>query len=109
MKRHAVVTLFFVLALVLLTGLFHAYAAGTQSETGKVTAIDPQGQAIVIDAGAGKSAMTVGAVIKPDTKLVIKGKSAPLSDLQEDIQVGDRVTLKYMKTDDLYAKEIIKK
>jgi hypothetical protein len=109
MKKHLVCTLFFVLALVLFTGLMHADAAGTQSGTGKVIAIDPQGQAIVIDVGTGKSAMTVGAVIKADTTLVIKGKNVPLSDLQKDILVGDKVTLKYTKTDDLYAKEIIKK
>ena len=109
MKKHFVCTLFFVLVLVLFTGLIHAGAAGTQSGTGKVIAIDPGGQAIVIDVGAGKSPMTVGAVIKADTTLVIKGKHVPLSDLQKDIQVGDRVTLKYTKTDDLYAKEIIKK
>ena len=56
MKKHLVCTLFFVLALVLLTGLFHAYAAGTQSETGKVTAIDPQGQAIVLLSDGGHNA-----------------------------------------------------
>ena len=109
MKKHFVCTLFFILALVLFMGLIHADAAGTKSGTGKVIAIDPQGQAIVIDVGAGKSAMTVGAVIKADTTLVIKGKHVPLSDLEKDIRVGDRVTLKYTKTDDLYAKEIIKK
>ena len=75
MKKHPVYTLFFVLALVLFTGLIHADAAGTQSGTGKVIAIDPQGQAIVIDVGTGKSVMTVGAVIKADTVLVIKGKT----------------------------------
>ncbi len=109
MKKHPVCTLFFVLALVLFTGLIYADAAGTQSGTGKVIAVDPQGQGIVIEVGTGKSAMTVGAVITADTTLVIRGKHVPLSDLQKDIQVGDRVTLKYTKTDDLYAKEIIKK
>jgi uncharacterized protein involved in tellurium resistance len=109
MKKHPVCTLFFVLALLLFTGLIYAGAAGTQSGTGKVIAIDPQGQGIVIDVGTGKSAMTVGAVVNADTTLIIKGKNVPLSDLRKDIRMGDRVTLKYTKTDDLYAKEIIKK
>ena len=109
MKKHPVYTLFFVLALVLFTGLIHADAAGTQSGTGKVIAIDPQGQAIVVDVGVGSSVMTVGAVITTDTVLVIKGKHVPLSDLQKDIRVGDTVTVRYIKTDDLYAKEIIRK
>jgi hypothetical protein len=109
MKKHPVYTLFFVLALVLFTGLIHADAAGTQSGTGRVVAMDPQGQAIVVDVGTGSSAMTVGAVINAGTTFVINGQNVPLSDLRQGVRVGDRVTLKYIKTDDLYAKEIIKR
>ncbi|MGA3174963.1 MAG: hypothetical protein ABSE25_11130 [Syntrophorhabdales bacterium] len=109
MKRNIVFALFFMLALVLSTGHIYAQSQKTMSQTGKVTAIDPEGKAIVIEAGKGKAALTVGAAIGSDTKLTVKGKNVPLSDLQKDVQVGDTVTLKYYKTDDLYAKQIVKK
>jgi hypothetical protein len=110
MKKHPVCMLFFVLVLVLFIGLIYGEAAGTQSGTGRVIAIDPHERAIVINtAGTGNSAMTIGAVIEGDTALVIRGKNVPVSDLLKEVRVGDRVTLKYTKTDDLYAKEIIKK
>ncbi len=53
--------------------------------------------------------MTVGTVVTQETKFMVKGKDMPLSDLPKDVKVGDTVTLKYEKSNDLYAKEIIKK
>jgi hypothetical protein len=109
MKKHAVFALLLVVALAVFAGQVCAKAEAVRSETGKVTAIDPAGKAIVITAGEGKAAMDVGTVIQPDTVLMVKGKKVPLANLQDNVQVGDTVTLKYIKTNDLYAKEIIKK
>ncbi len=109
MKRISVFTLCFVLGFGFFAGMLHADVEQVLSRTGKVAAIDPEGQAIVVDVGSGKSELDVGAAIQPDTRLMVKGKSVPLSDLQNQVQVGDTVTLKYVKTDDLYAKQIIKR
>ena len=109
MKRCSLLIIFLATACLLLTGFVHAGAAGTETRTGKVIAVDPQGKAIVITVGSGKAALTVGTVIKADTKLMVKGKSMPLSDLEKALKVGDTVTVKYVRTDDLYATEIVKK
>jgi co-chaperonin GroES (HSP10) len=109
MKRCSLLVIFLATACLLLGGFVHAGAAGTETRTGKVIAVDPEGKAIVIDVGSGKEALDVGTVINADTKLKVKGKSMPLSDLQKAVKVGDTVTLKYVRTDDLYATEIIKK
>ena len=69
----------------------------------------PLGKAIVITTGQDKAAMDVGVVIQPDTVLMVKGKKVPLDKLQDSVKVGDTVTVKYTKTNDLYAKEIVKK
>ena len=100
---------YFVVALAVFAGQVCAKAEAVRSETGKVTAIDPAGKGIVITTGQGQAAMDVGAVIQPDTVLMVKGKKVPLAQLQDSVQVGDTVTVKYIKTSDLYAKEIIKK
>ena len=109
MKKCALLIIFLATACLLLAGFVHAGAAGTETRTGKVIAVDPEGKAIVINVGSGKEAMTVGAVIKADTKLMVKGKSMLLADLEKALKVGDTVTLKYVRTDDLYATEIVKK
>jgi len=109
MKRCSVLLVCFATACILLVGFVHAGAAGTETQKGKVIAIDPGGKAIVISVGMGEKALTVGAVIKEDTKLMVKGKMVPLSDLEKAVKVGDTVTLKYVRTDDLYATEIVKK
>ena len=108
MKR-CVLPIIFLVAACLLLGAAHVGAAGTETKTGKVIAVDPEGKAIVIDVGTGKEALDVGTIIKEDTKLMVKGKSVPLSGLQKEVKVGDRVTIKYVRTDDLYATEIVKK
>ncbi|OPY70592.1 MAG: hypothetical protein A4E57_00434 [Syntrophorhabdaceae bacterium PtaU1.Bin034] len=109
MKRSFVVVFLLVAACVLSSGFAYSVTDQTMSATGKVTAVDPEGKAIVIDVGKGSDAMTVGTIVQPDTKLTVKGKKVPLSDLNKDIKEGDTVTLKYIKTDNLYAKQIIKK
>jgi hypothetical protein len=87
-------------------------SAATTAETGKmeavngkVTAIDPQGKAITLSAKVGKEATDVGTIVDKDTVIKIKGKIAIL----KDIEVGDTVTIRYLRSDDLYAKEIVKK
>ena len=49
--------------------------------------------------------MDVGAVVDNDTVVKVKGKTATL----RDIRVGDTVTVRYLKSDNLYAKEITKR
>jgi Cu/Ag efflux protein CusF len=74
--------------------------------TGKVTSVDPQGIAITISVNAGGDGMMdVGTIVDADTKVKVKGKPAALSDIKE----GDTVTARYVRTDELYAKEISKK
>jgi hypothetical protein len=84
-------------------------AGGTTGKTvsGKVTAVNPE--AIVVDVGSGKHMLDVGAIVQPDTKLMVKGKDTPVADLTENVKVGDNVTLQYVATNDLYATMINKK
>jgi hypothetical protein len=107
MKALVAATLFFIAMVVLGAPVFAAEPMRTA--TGKVTAVDPSGKAIVLDSGMGKSSLTVGAVVGAKTVLKVKGKEVPLSDLQKEIKDGDRVTLRYRVGDDLYAVEIDKK
>lgn len=76
-----------------------------ETATGKVTSIDPQGKAITVSAMAGKEAMDVGTVVDKDTMIKVSGKAATL----KDIKVGDTVTIHFLRSDNLYAKEIVKK
>jgi hypothetical protein len=59
--------------------------------------------------GSGKHMLDVGAIVQPDTKLVVKGKDTPVTDLTENVKVGDNVTIQYVATNDLYATMISKK
>jgi hypothetical protein len=96
--------------LVLLTFVVPSgFASGPAERTvsGKVAAVNPE--AIVVDVGSGKSMLDVGAIVHPDTKLIVKGKAVPVAGLAEEVNVGDTVRLKYVVADDLYAKEIVKK
>jgi hypothetical protein len=77
----------------------------TRTATGKVTSVDPQGTALTITTGAGKAMMDVGVIVDKDTAIMVKGKKAAL----DAIKVGDRVTITYAVTDNLYAKRIVKK
>ncbi len=106
MKRSIVVVCVMVAALFF--GTFAATAANIgkmETETGKVAAVDPHGKAITLLAKAGNEVMDVGLIVDKDTLVRAKGKPAALS----DINVGDKVTVHYLKSDDLYAKEIVKK
>ncbi len=102
-----------VLVSLLLLGAVMAGQAPAQgkieSYSGKVTAVDPAGKAIVIDVGTGKNALVVGAIVTPDTVLMVKGKKMAIADLTKEVKAGDTVTLKIERTTDLYAKEIDKK
>jgi hypothetical protein len=78
-------------------------SAKMETATGKVTAIDPQGKAIVIAENiGGKETMDVGTIVDKDTIVKVKGKEAKL----QDLKVGDTVTVRYLKSNDLYAKEV---
>jgi len=103
-------TLKILLSVLVLLFLFAAsgYAAegSTRTVSGQVAAVD--NQAIVVDVGSGKTLLDVGAIIQSDTELMVKGKSTPIGDLAEKVKVGDSVTLTYVMTDNLYAKEIVK-
>jgi len=107
MKLYALIGFFTAACLLAAPAL--AAKEGTTSHTGKVIAVDPDGKAIVIDKGTGKSALTIGAIVGEDTKLTVKGKNQPVADLLKMVKPGDTVTLNYVKTDNIYAKKIINK
>jgi hypothetical protein len=107
MKRFQVVILVAVVFSFFLVNAVAAVEAGIMRvATGKVTAVDPGGKGIVVSEKiGGKETMDVGTIVDKDTVIKVKGKKAPLN----DIAVGDTVTIRYLKSDDLYAKEIVKK
>ncbi len=75
-----------------------------RTATGKVMFVDPQGKAITIYEKSGKKTVDVGTIVNEHTVVTVSGKKASLS----DIKPGDTVTIKYLKSDNLYAKEIVK-
>ena len=103
MKRVALIG--FVLVCVSLLAAGVASAQKMESVTGKVSAVDPEGKGIVVMKGSGDSAMDVGTIVSPDTVVKVKGKKASIS----DIKAGDMVTIKFERSTDLFAKEIVKK
>ena len=103
MKRLALSVTVLICACLLLAGA--AAAQKMETATGKVSAVDPDGKGIVIMTGTGKGAMDVGVIVGSDTVVKIKGKPASLA----DIKVGDMVMIKYEKSTDLFAKQIMKK
>ena len=106
MKRSVVILFVLVIASFLMVSILAAQEKGKmETATGKVTSIDPEGKAITISAKTGGETMDVGTIVNADTKVMVKGKPASLSDIKE----GDSVTIRYLKSDDLYAKEITKK
>ena len=112
MKKAALFRLFLAFSLLISLGTVNlALAQGEKMESfsGKVTAVDPDGKAIVIESGKGKAALTVGAIVTPDTALMVKGKKVAIADLAKEVKAGDTVGLKIARTTDLYAKEISKK
>ena len=102
MKRIASAILTVVALSLIFTGIA---AARMETATGKVTAIDPAGKAIVIVQGKGYSARTIGPIVGSDTVIKVKGKKTDLN----SIKVGDKVTIKLERSDNEYAKQIIKK
>ena len=106
MKRSVVMACVMVLAACFLASAASAQEMGKmETATGKVTSIDPQGAAITISWKVGEKALDVGAIVDKDTMVKVKGKPATL----QDIKAGDTVTIRYLKSDNLYAKEITKK
>ena len=97
-------------ALVLITLLApYGFASSMPGKTvsGKVVAVSDK--AIVVDVGSGKNMLDVGAIVQPDTKVMVNGKKTPVGDLADKVKVGDNVSLSYVMTDDLYATQITKK
>jgi hypothetical protein len=109
MKKVALLLVFSLLIGLGSAGLALAQGEKTKSFSGKVTSVDPDGKAIVIESGQGKTALTVGAIITPTTTLTVKGKKAAIADLTKEVKVSDMVSLRISRTTDLYAKEISKK
>ena len=107
MKRFTKVLLVFVILSFCLAGAAMAQEKGKmETATGKVTAIDPQGKGITIGVKSDTpDKMDVGCIVDKDTVVKVKGKKASLN----DIKVGDTVTIRFMRSTDLFAKEIIKK
>ena len=106
MKRSAATMCLFLLAAFFLAGIAIAQEMGKmETATGEVTSVDPQGAAITITWKVGNQALDVGTIVDKDTVVKVDGKAATL----QDIKVGDTVTVRYLKSDNLYAKEITKK
>ena len=79
--------------------------AVAETATGKVTSVDPDGKAIMISVKLGKETLNVGTIVNKETTVKVKGKLATLNDIKN----GDTVTIRYIRSDNLYAKEIKKK
>ncbi len=107
MKRFLVVFLAVAFVSLFVANAIAASESGEmRSVTGKVIAVDPEGNGIVVSAKIGaKGSMDVGTVVDTSTVVKVAGKKAELG----DIKTGDTVRLRYLKSDDLYAKEIVKK
>jgi len=107
MKRFAKVLLVFMILSIAVSGMAMAQEKGKmETATGKVTAIDPEGKGITIGVkSTTPDKMDVGCVVDKDTVVKVKGKKATLN----DIKVGDTVTIRFLRSTDLFAKEIIKK
>jgi Cu/Ag efflux protein CusF len=106
MKRSVVTTCVLFLVLFVLASFVTAQETGKmQTATGEVTSVDPQGAAITISWKVGTETLVVGAIVDKDTVVKVKGKAATLQDIKE----GDTVTVRYLKSDNLYAKEITRK
>lgn len=105
MKKLTLLIVGLVLVSFCLAGVAAAEKAAMKSATGKVTAIDADQIGIVIAFGEGKAEMAVGTIIDKDTMIKAKGKKTTL----DQIKAGDTVTIKYIRSEDLHAKEIIKK
>jgi hypothetical protein len=92
-------------AAVLKSGGEHGSTGKLETVTGKVASVDPQGKAITVMAKNGaKGMIDVGTIVNQNTVVKVKGKTASL----KNIKPGDRVTVHYLKGNDLYAKEIMK-
>ena len=106
MKRSVVMACVLLLVTFIAVGPVRGAEEGEmQTATGQVTSIDPQGKAITISEKVGDEALDVGTIVDKDTVVQVDGKPATLL----DIKVGDTVTIRYLKSDNLYAKEIVKK
>lgn len=69
---------------------------------GKVTAVDAEAGALVMEAVIGKGTLTVGVAVEKETEIT----AAPGNSLK-DIKAGDTVRLRYLRTEDrLIAKAI---
>jgi Cu/Ag efflux protein CusF len=106
MKRSVVMTCILLLVAFFLAGVAAAQEMGKmETATGVVTSVDPQGTAITILWKVANEELDVGTIVDNDTVVKVNGKTATL----QDIKVGDKVTIRYLKSDNLYAKEITKK
>ncbi len=108
MKKSVRVVLALLIGSMMIISITTASAAaekGTmKTAIGKVMSVDPQGKAITISVKAGKQMEDVGAIVNEQTVVKIKGKKAPLSDIKPE----DTVKIRYLRSDNLYAKEIVK-
>lgn len=109
MKKLIIIAIALLIGSLMLMNITAASAAEgkgkMETATGKVMSIDPQGKAITISTKAAEEAMDVGVIVNDETVIKVKGKKAALS----DIKAGDTVKIKYLRSNDLYAKEIEKK
>ncbi len=107
MRRSVSVASAVLVAFFLMVSMVTAEEKGKMVTTiGNVTSVDPDGKAITISVKTSSGEMTdVGTIVNADTVIKVEGKPAALSNIKE----GDVVTVRYLKSDDLYAREVTKK
>jgi len=106
MKRSTAMMCALLLVAFFLAGVATAQETGKMmTATGVVASVDPQGTAITISLKVGEETLDVGTIVDNGTVIKVGAKPPTL----QDIKVGDIVTIRYLKSDNLYAKEITKK
>ncbi len=71
-----------------------AAAARPAGLVGKVVAVTPQSQTIVVDVPLGKETLRLGAETTDETKIMVDGKTASL----DALKAGGRVRISYHRT-----------
>ncbi|MBI3989658.1 MAG: hypothetical protein HY347_08570 [candidate division NC10 bacterium] len=82
-----------ILLAVLFFSLTSAQEGRVQQMTGKVSALTLSSKTIVMEIPLGRDSLTVGGEVTDETEISVDGKTATLN----DIKVGDRVTVRWIK------------
>jgi hypothetical protein len=97
MKRTAALTTAVLLSLALISTAAATIEPGeVRTAVGRVSAVDVQAQALVVEAPVEDGSLTVGVTMKKGAPVTKDGRAAVL----EDLKPGDWVTLKYTREGD---------